>query len=59
MAIGKDVNYKKSIESVLASVSKDPHAVGFIINPTPIEQVKAVVESGARMPQKSTDFFTR
>ena len=59
MAPGKDMDYHKNIKSVLKSVEEHPNSVGFILNPTLIEQVKAVVEVGGRMPQKSTDFYPK
>ena len=59
MAPGKDVDYCKNIEDTLKSVEENDLAVGFLLNPTLIEQIKAVVEAGGRMPQKSTDFYPK
>jgi uncharacterized protein (DUF1015 family) len=31
----------------------------FLLNPTPLAQVRACAEAGERMPQKSTDFYPK
>ena len=33
--------------------------MGFFLQPTSLEQVKQVSETGRKMPQKSTDFFPK
>ena len=33
--------------------------LAFLLNPTPVEQVLAVADAGARMPQKSTYFYPK
>ncbi|MBN1521495.1 MAG: DUF1015 domain-containing protein, partial [Candidatus Aureabacteria bacterium] len=59
MVPGKDVNYFKNTEDVLEDVRKNPQAIGFLVKPTPIDQVRSVVEVSGRMPQKSTDFYPK
>jgi len=40
-------------------VQSGSHAMAFLLNPTKPEQVKAVSESGEKMPHKSTDFYPK
>jgi len=43
----------------LDRVRRGEYQAGFFLNPTRIGQVRAVAESGAVMPQKSTDFYPK
>ena len=48
-------NYHKAVERV-----KRQHAkIGFLVNPTRIEQVKAVADAGLYMPRKSSNFYPK
>ncbi|HXI09491.1 MAG TPA: DUF1015 domain-containing protein [Thermodesulfobacteriota bacterium] len=51
--------YIKSSEEALNAMNDDANQLVFLLNPTKIEQVKAVAEAGSVMPQKSTYFYPK
>ncbi len=51
--------YVKSHEEAFSAAQKDANQMAFILNPTRIEQVKAVALAGLVMPQKSTYFYPK
>ncbi|MBI5643884.1 MAG: DUF1015 domain-containing protein [Deltaproteobacteria bacterium] len=51
--------YVKSYDEALSAMKKDENQLVFLLNPTRIEQVKAVAEAGFVMPQKSTYFYPK
>lgn len=51
--------YVKSYDEALGAMKKDENQLVFLLNPTKIEQVKAVAEAGFVMPQKSTYFYPK
>lgn len=51
--------YIKSSEEALNAMKDDNNQLVFLLNPTKIEQVKAVAEAGFVMPQKSTYFYPK
>lgn len=51
--------YLKSSEEALSAMKDDTNQLVFLLNPTKIEQVKAVAEAGSVMPQKSTYFYPK
>ena len=51
--------YIKSSEEALNAMNDDTNQLVFLLNPTRIEQVKAVAEAGSVMPQKSTYFYPK
>ncbi len=53
------VLYTKSDEEAVGYVRDGTAQAAFLLNPTRIEQLKAVVEAGARMPHKSTYFYPK
>jgi uncharacterized protein (DUF1015 family) len=53
------LEYAKSIPDALAQVDRGSFDVAFIQRPVPVEQVKAVAETDANMPPKSTYFFPK
>jgi len=53
------LEYAKSIPDALAQVEEGPFDVALIQRPVPIEQVRAVAETDANMPPKSTYFFPK
>jgi uncharacterized protein (DUF1015 family) len=53
------LEYAKSVEDALAQVDGGAYDVAFIQRPVPVEQVKAVAETDANMPPKSTYFFPK
>jgi uncharacterized protein (DUF1015 family) len=55
----RGLEYAKSIPDALAQVEDGDFDVAFIQRPVPIEQVRAVAETDANMPPKSTYFFPK
>ncbi len=55
----KYVDYFRDPEELLAGVRASRYQLGFILNPTTLEQVRLVSERGEKMPQKSTDFYPK
>ena len=53
------LEYAKSVPDALAMVEGGGFDVAFILRPVPVEQVKAVAETDANMPPKSTYFFPK
>ncbi|MBI5015653.1 MAG: DUF1015 domain-containing protein [Deltaproteobacteria bacterium] len=53
------LRYVKGSGELLRVVREEDVQVGFLLNPTRIEEVKAVAEQGERMPQKSTFFYPK
>jgi uncharacterized protein (DUF1015 family) len=53
------LEYAKSVPDALAQVDSGGYDVAFIQRPVPVEQVKAVAETDANMPPKSTYFFPK
>ncbi len=51
--------YVPTIQEGLDGVQSGEYQAGFFVNPTRIDQVRAVASSGAVMPQKSTDFYPK
>jgi uncharacterized protein (DUF1015 family) len=53
------LEYAKSVPDALAQVDSGAYDIAFIQRPVPVEQVKAVAETDANMPPKSTYFFPK
>jgi uncharacterized protein (DUF1015 family) len=53
------LEYAKSVPDALAMVEGGDFDVAFIQRPVPVEQVKAIAETDANMPPKSTYFFPK
>jgi uncharacterized protein (DUF1015 family) len=51
--------YVKSSEDAITAMQSETNQIVFFLNPTKIEQVKAVAEAGRVMPQKSTFFYPK
>lgn len=51
--------YVKSYDEAIRAANNDANQLVFMLNPTKIEQVKAVAEAGSVMPQKSTYFYPK
>lgn len=51
--------YVKNSDEAINTANKEPNQLVFLLNPTKIEQVKAVAEAGFVMPQKSTYFYPK
>jgi uncharacterized protein (DUF1015 family) len=55
----RGLEYAKSVPDALAMVDSGDFDAAFIQRPVPVEQVKAVAETDANMPPKSTYFFPK
>lgn len=56
---GDLVHYSHDEEKVLKAVDKEDYQAAFVLNPPKPEEILAVVESGEKMPQKSTYFYPK
>lgn len=54
-----NLEYTKDARQALDSVEKGKAQLAFLMNPTRIEQVRAVAKAGHTMPQKSTYFYPK
>jgi uncharacterized protein (DUF1015 family) len=55
-----NLRYSKDFAEAFGAAAADPQVdVAFLMNPTKIEEVIAVAESGEVMPQKSTFFYPK
>ncbi len=54
-----NITYVRDPETGEALVKDGSHAAAFFLNPTRVEQLKAVAELGEMMPQKSTYFYPK
>lgn len=55
----KNLVYVKNYPDAFTALEKDDNQLVFLLNPTRVEQVKAVAEAGHVMPQKSTYFYPK
>jgi uncharacterized protein (DUF1015 family) len=55
----RGLGYAKSAEDSLALIERGAYDVAFILRPIPVDQVRAICESDANMPPKSTYFFPK
>ena len=55
----RGIGYAKSVEDSLALLDEGAYDVAFILRPIPVDQVRAIAESGENMPPKSTYFFPK
>ena len=53
------LEYVSQHEEAVRMVDKKGYQCAFLLNPTPVEMVKAVVEAGDVLPQKSTHFHPK
>ncbi len=53
------IRYESDTAKALYAVKSGPFGAGFFLNPTRVEQVKKVADSGLVMPRKSTYFFPK
>ncbi|MDE3096017.1 MAG: DUF1015 domain-containing protein [Chloroflexota bacterium] len=59
LAAGGAVTYTQDASEAARAVETGEAAAAFLLNPTPVDQVLAVADAGARMPQKSTYFHPK
>ncbi|MFH1412331.1 MAG: DUF1015 domain-containing protein [Candidatus Omnitrophota bacterium] len=54
-----NITYVKKPEEAETLVKDNSHEAAFLLNPTRVEQLRAVAEMGDMMPQKSTYFYPK
>jgi len=54
-----NVTYWREPEKAAAMVQAGQAQIAFFLNPTRVEEVKAIADARSRMPQKSTDFYPK
>ncbi len=59
LAQGNYLEYVSDASEAVLRAGRPPCQCAFLLNPTPVEQVKAVVEAGDLLPQKSTHFHPK
>ena len=59
MAAGTNLRYTRDPSEALSEVRQGEAQCAFLINPTRVEQIKAVADAGGKMPQKSTYFYPK
>lgn len=55
----ESLSYHRDAREVADALKRGDGSLGLFLNPTKVEQVRAVADAGSRMPQKSTDFFPK
>ena len=53
------IGYAKSVEDSLRLLGEGAYDVAFVLRPIPVDQVRAICESDANMPPKSTYFYPK
>ncbi len=59
VASQKYVDYFRDRQELVRGVRQGRYQLGFLLNPTRLNQVREVSERGEKMPQKSTDFYPK
>jgi uncharacterized protein (DUF1015 family) len=54
-----NIDYYRDLDDAIAKVDAGEAQCVFIMNPTRMSEVKACSDKGAKMPQKSTDFYPK
>jgi len=54
-----NVTYWREPDKATALVQSGQAQLAFLLNPTDVEDVKAIADARSRMPQKSTDFYPK
>jgi uncharacterized protein (DUF1015 family) len=54
-----NIHYLKDTASALERIAAGDGQLGFLMNPTRVDQVVAVADAGEFMPQKSTFFYPK
>jgi uncharacterized protein (DUF1015 family) len=55
----ENIDYHRDLDMAIDAVDKGEALCVFIMNPTRMAEVKACSDQGAKMPQKSTDFYPK
>ncbi len=58
-ALQTNLNYSKDVDDVFEKVQNGEAQLGFVMNPTSVQEVEAVSKIGEVMPQKSTFFYPK
>jgi len=53
------ITFSSNTEELLGQIDNDNTRIGFLLNPTKIEQIVAVALNGEKMPPKSTYFYPK
>ena len=53
------VRFVERTEKALVEISEPDYDVAFFVNPTSMEEIKAVADAGEKMPRKSTYFYPK
>jgi len=53
------IRYSHSEYQLIEQVDSKPHQLGFLLNPTRVEEIIEVAQAGDKMPQKSTYFYPK
>ncbi len=56
---GARIQYTRDIEEAARAVKTGHAQIAVLLNPTPIEQIRAAARAGQRMPQKTTYFYPK
>ncbi len=59
VSAGDNLDYFRDAENMIARIREGSCQVGFLLNPTRLDQVRRIADEGSRMPPKSTDFFPK
>ena len=59
VAAKENINYHRDLDMAISQVDEGKALCVFIMNPTRMAEVKACSDKGAKMPQKSTDFYPK
>jgi len=55
----RGIGYAKSVEDSLRLIEDGTYDVAFVLRPIPVDQTRAICESDANMPPKSTYFYPK
>ncbi len=59
VAAKENIDYHRDLDLAIANVDEGKAVCVYIMNPTRMAEVKACSDLGAKMPQKSTDFYPK
>lgn len=54
-----NIVYLRDVEAAVEKVKDGSHKLAFLLNPTKLEQVKQIAQTGEKMPHKSTYFYPK
>ncbi len=59
VAAKENIDYHRDLDLAIANVDEGKAVCVYVMNPTRMAEVKACSDLGAKMPQKSTDFYPK